>query len=318
MQEYFIDGEKTYTYEEVINDGVLHEKYPLSYLAMCANQRDWKGVPSTTQLINGTRMEYLKITTPYGVEPDGMAFAVLGTRSHKKLEDLTPVSSFSELSVPARDEITGIADLLEQQPNGEWWLTDYKTWGSYKVGKSLGLVKKKRPVFDEEGKPVLYTRGGKYYKAGDQRMEDYYEVDSEAVDLKDVSLQMNRYRMMIETYFGIVISRLKVFAIVRDGNTHIAKGRGIDRATYYIDVPIMDNEEVDGYFKWKKTNLLLCLQEYSGDEKCIPEYNETNFDKLKKHCPTECTPEEAWDGRRCEKYCPVAEMCNKIGCKYLE
>jgi len=31
--------------------------------------RPWTGIPSTTQLLNGTRMEYLKIVSEYAVDP---------------------------------------------------------------------------------------------------------------------------------------------------------------------------------------------------------------------------------------------------------
>lgn len=311
MLKWFIDsnGNKI-PVEKCIKEGALANHYPLSYLQLCADEREWKGTPSTTQLINGTRLEYLKILTDFALDPGDQSFRVIGTKAHKVLEDFTPKGSFSELSA-SDEEITGIADLLEQQPNGKWWLVDYKTWGSYKVALALGLEMRKRPAFDEFGNPELYQRGGKGYSKGDQKQETYYVPNSDNVEMEDAELQLNRYRMLIEKCFDIEIEELRVFAIVRDGNTHTARGRGIHDNTYYIPVRILENDHVDAYFSQKRKALLDALSNVSIDRE--KDSDTPDFGIIRENCPTPCTAKESWEGRRCNGYCPVSEVCAKIG-----
>ena len=318
--KWFLDNEgNKLLISDCLEKGLLSNEYPLSYLAVCADQREWNGKPSTTQLISGTRCEYLKLFTPYAENPAEQAFRILGTKSHKKLEDLTPEGSLSEFKC-SDDEISGIADLLEKQPNGEWWLTDYKTWGSYKVMLGIGLKAKKRPAFREDGKPVLYVKSGKWGKAGEQKTETYYEPDPKFVDMYEVELQLNRYRIITEKNYNIKISKLKTFAIVRDGGCISAINRGVDKNTYYIDVKILDDNLVNNYFTKKREALLYSVEGYIKDENETwadgrsGEYPEEgfDFDLIKKHAPQLCTNKETWNGRKCEKFCPVKEICDRI------
>ena len=55
-------------------------------LQFIARDRKWTGIPSTTQLLNGTMLEFLKITQPYAVDPQNRAFALLGSIHHQRLE----------------------------------------------------------------------------------------------------------------------------------------------------------------------------------------------------------------------------------------
>lgn len=303
MLKYFInkDGSKV-PVQDVLDKGLFSDRFPMPYLQMCAQEREWKGKCSVTQLLQGTRKAYLTITCDYAIDPEDQAFRILGTRSHAKLEKLTPKESFSELYL-SEEDIHGTMDLLEQQPNGEWWLIDYKTSGSYAIGKALGIVKKRRPAFDKDGLPVVYNKSGKWGKAGDQKMEDYYDIDPATADLKDWALQLNKYRTVVEKYFDIKISRLKIFAIVRDGNTMVAKGRGIDQNTYYIDIPFMDDKDVNEYFDTKAEKLIKALAAYEADPK----------KDFQAHVPSKCTDAENWDGNMCKAYCNVADSCRMIG-----
>lgn len=299
---------------ECLEKGTLSDSFPLPYLNICADEREWKGKASTTQLLEGTRRSYLKLLTPYAVNPNDSAFRVIGTKSHTKLEKLTPKKSFAELSIPDI-EIPGIADLLEKVKD-EWWLTDYKTSGSYAVMLALGLIKKKRLAFDEIGNPILYQKSGKWGKAGDQKMEDYWEVDENQKDLKNYVLQLNKYRKEIEEYFDIIISKLKIFFIVRDGGLLTAKQRGVEENTYYIDIPFMDNQEVDAYFNAKNEALLTALKNYNDAKEEINPDLEYKEKTLFEFIPEQCKPDEAWNGNKC-KQCEVAEICKKAGCSYL-
>ncbi len=317
MLKYFIDpdGEKLLI-KDCLEKGLLSKYYPLAYLNLCAEQREWTGKPSTTMLINGTRMEYLKILTPYAESPDSQAFRVLGTKSHAKLELYADEKAHAEIGMDY-EEITGITDMLEMQEDGTYWLIDYKTWGSYKVGKALGIVKKERDLLDENGTPVLYKRSGRNYTEGDVKKDYYYEQDINAVDIRDVELQLNRYRVALQICYGIKISKMLVFCIVRDGGTYLAKNRGIKNNTYYIEIKEIPDEEIRTIFNDKKYDLTIAVSEYNN--KVIRTgmidslYQETlDLESLADNCPIMCTDAESWNGKRCESYCPVAEMCHKI------
>ncbi len=310
MLKWFIspDGER-FLVKDCLEKGLLSEYYTLPYLLMCSDERPWTGKPSVTQLINGTRLEYLKILTDYAEDPSDKAFAILGTKGHSKLEEYAENSLLVEIKLDD-DKMTGITDLLEKQPNGEWWLTDNKTSGSYKIMKALGLVKKKRPAFYPDGNPVRYKRNGKGYKAGDPKMEDFYEVDKSCIDMFDWELQLNKYRKMIEEKMNIIMSRLKIFATIRDGNTHVARSRGVMENVYYFDVKFLDNEFIDDYFEKKRKALLDSLDFGYPEDMIVP------MDDVIKNCPPRCNNQENWDGLRCKKYCPVQEACSKIDLPY--
>lgn len=294
-KEWFItpEGGKIEILEALVN-GALADRYPQPYLEMCASERVWTGKPSTTQLINGTRLEYLKLTTPYAVDPDKMAFAVLGTKAHKTLEAFETKFLFVE-EKGSRDDVTGILDLLEQKPNGEWWLEDYKTWGSFRVKRSLGYVSKKydEPILDDEGNPVLLKSGPRKGQVKTKVLTQHF-IDPRLADLHDVSLQLNNYRMWAEQALQERIARMKAFITVRDGGLWNTKNQGIENNTYYLDIPRMDDDWVKRYFEVKKAALL-----HAMDTLEIPE---------------RCSEKECWDGNRCKGgWCEVAEACFELG-----
>jgi len=110
----------------------------LPTLVLISQEREWNGVASTTQLLNGTMLEYLKLTKLYTVDPDSRAFMLEGNKHHKALETIAKelgMASEIPLSVD-RD----IFDLIEVEEN-QIILTDYKLWGSYRVAKALGVTK---------------------------------------------------------------------------------------------------------------------------------------------------------------------------------
>ena len=287
LKWFMSHGEKL-EIQKCLNEGVLSKEYPLPFLKMCASERVWRGIPSVTQLINGTRMEYLKLTTDYAIDPSDMAFAIIGTRAHKKLEDFDTDISFPEEKL-CKDDITGTMDLLEQH-NGDWWLVDYKTWGSFRIVRYLGIKKREKPLLDNMGNPVLLKSGK---NKGKPKTEKIYSRDPKAVDMTEAILQLNRYRMMAEEALQEPIKAMRVFAIVRDGNTYIADSRGITEKTYYIDVPFRDDKVIDEYFEKKKNHLLIALEG--------------------KIMPGPCTELECWEGRRCNGYCSVSEACRAVG-----
>jgi len=58
---------------------------------------------------------------------------------------------------------------------------------------------------------------------------------------------------------------------------------------YFVNIPIVDNEEIVSYFTNKRDVLLKHL-----DDNTIPR---------------RCDEKETWNGKKCEKYCEVRGLC---------
>lgn len=188
----------------------LHE---LSY------DRVWQGKPSTTQLLNPTRMEYLKILKDYAIIPQERAFALLGTQHHRRLEIIAKKISELEAEKKLSDEVnTGILDLLEPD-NGKWILTDYKTWGSFAVKKILEL--------------------GSF-----ERLHN--------------SLQLNDYRLKVEQ-LDFQISKMRWQITVRDGGTYTARNNNVEQKMLIVEGDWLDDDLVASYFYDKSKALLEAL-----------------------------------------------------------
>jgi len=85
----------------------------LPTLTLISEEREWNGIASTTQLLNGTMMEFLKLTQPYVVDPDKRAFMLAGTKHHASLEEFA-----KKLGLPAEIALNidrDIFDLLEPE-----------------------------------------------------------------------------------------------------------------------------------------------------------------------------------------------------------
>ena len=255
-----------------------------SYLQMCRSERPWTGRPSTTQLIQGTMCAFLKLTKDYAIYPDSRAFMIHGTKGHKNLEVSDEYSLLEERFNDSETEITGIADVLEIE-NGRTILVDHKTSGSFKVAKALGFY------VDEEPTGEVY-RSGK--RKGEEKTRKVLKRDDSKMDRYEWELQLNKYRMEYERR-GYKPDELKIQCIVRDGNTWIARSRGVFRNVYYFNINILPDEVVNEYFERKKASLFIALE--------CGVWNNI------------CTKEENWDGLKCQNYCEVAEFC-KYG-KYL-
>jgi hypothetical protein len=251
-----------------------------SYALEVTKNREWKGIPSVTQLLNGTLESYLKLTTDYYVSPDSMAFAISGTMKHSQLEENATDQAEERLIYKG---ISGQPDEIEGDT-----LIDYKTAGSYKVSQCLGIGTEK--ISDG------------YYKNGKEKFKTV-KVFKEP-DFGDYTLQLNMYRIMIGNVKQISIKNMKIFFIVRDGGTTIAKSRGIDKNIYFVDVPFMDDATAERFFMQKKELLLEAMA------------TETQ--------PGICSQEERWFGRKCVDYCEVREYCkysnqnNNEGVNYNE
>ncbi len=91
----------------------------LPTLTELGNAREWTGTPSTTQLLNPTRLEYLKIVHDYAIDPFERAFALLGTRHHRRLELVAKriEGLYAEKKLGLDKDISGVLDLLEPIDN---------------------------------------------------------------------------------------------------------------------------------------------------------------------------------------------------------
>lgn len=252
-----------------------------SYLRLVARDRPWTGKPSTTQLIQGTLCAFLKITKEYATSPDARAFMINGTKGHANLEESPDEQSLLEQKFDGSDEVTGISDVLETE-NGETVLADYKVSGSFKVAKALGFW------VDEEPTGELITRGK---RKGEPKMRKVLKRSPEKEDRRDWELQLNKYRIEAQKKFpDMNINKLKIQCCVRDGNTYIARSRGIYRNIYYFRINILPDEEIIKYFADKKVDLLQALKQGYWNQIC--------------------SREENWEGLKCERYCEVAEHCS--------
>jgi len=192
-------------------------------------QREWKGEASTTQLLNPTRLEYLKLTCDYAINPTDRAFALLGTRHHQRLEMVANKIEglIAEKKLDSNDvqKHSGILDLLEpdELQDGAYKLIDHKSWGSYAVAKILGR-----------------SNNGEY-----ERLQ--------------AALQLNDYRLKVEGV-GFKISRLIVQATVRDGGTYIAKKNEVPEKMLMIPIERLDDDFVVSYFSDKNKALMDALK----------------------------------------------------------
>lgn len=254
-------------------------------LAIVGGQREWNGTPSTTQLLNGTMMEFLKITKDYTIDPRGRAFALMGIDHHEKLAK--PIGNWDSEKRMGED-ITGTADLIildEDTENhlGEHILVDHKNFGSYRVAKVLGLEKTYRPHPTE-----VYRTSGKWGRAGTPKSVAVFTINEGAREYANEQLQLNHYRLLAEEE-GYKISRLQLQITVRDGGTQAAFSRGVMENIYYpVDIPMLPNTAVKVYFGDKRSALIRALED-----------GKTSI----------CSGEERWQDKRCLDYCDVAEHC---------
>jgi hypothetical protein len=268
----------TITFSDCLNKGCRLNCRCLSKrtLRAIAQQREWTGEPSTTQLLKGSREAYLEIVKEYSIDPMNELFRVLGSKAHAFLEEFTDNELTEER---LHDDIaSGQFDFYDPETCA---LVDTKTWGSYKVMKALG--------FRQET-----VETGECFKSGPRKgMPKTKKIVVKAeTDMKDTEIQLNHYRTLLEAT-GFQVKEMFVEAIVRDGGTYMAIGRGIDNNGYLIPVKRIPDEEVREYLNGKRFSLLYALE--TGE------------------MPEPCTDEECWDGHKCAGYCRVAKFCDASG-----
>ena len=110
------------------------------------------------------------------------------------------------------------------------------------------------------------------------------------IDLKSEELQLNRYRILFEKY-GFPVSQIFVQAVVRDGGTIAATSRGITQNIYKIPIKRLEDKDVLAFY-----------------DKLDCEVNCAFFTGRVRMCDDW----ESWNGRRCNGYCDVSEVCKKL------
>lgn len=201
----------------------------LATLHDVGKNRDYHDKFSTTLLINPTRIAYLLLTTNYSINPKERAFALLGTRHHKRLEVVGQRLKELKVELPVLDfETTSTIDNLEPDnaAPGFWLLIDYKTWGCYSVMKALGV--------DKQGNKVK---------------PDYSHAD----------LQLNDYRIKAES-LGFPISHMRIQYTARDGNTELSRRYGLDKPMGLIEIPRYEDIEITEYFQGKNEALRYAIE----------------------------------------------------------
>ena len=252
----------------------------LRTLRAIAQQREWTGEPSTTQLLKGTREAYLEITVDYAFNPQDRLYAVHGSKVHAYLDQFTGLNELSEERLC--DAVSsGMFDFYD--PEGEV-LIDSKTWGSYKVMKALGLYQVDVPTGE------YFKRDGKTGKKGDPKTRKEW-IEGGVKDRLDVAIQLNDYRLKLEEVLpsGYGIRKMAVEALVRDGGLKAASMRGIEGNGILIPINRISDHRIRKYMAEKARRLHEALRT--------------------RKLPKLCNRRERWDGRKCEAYCNVREAC---------
>lgn len=248
-------------------------------LTAIAQQRAWAGKPSATQLLSGTREEYLKLRKEYPIDPQSSIFAIFGTGCHAFLETCMENDAMvaeKRLTDPS-GTYTGQFDCYDGKRH---ILYDVKTYGSFKTAHAMGLVKHKEPVMGRDGVQLKWKNGRKRYRT-------YFTTGHKSVF--DVAVQLNAYRMMVEK-LGYPVDDMLVEVFTRDAGTFSAKDRGITTNAQLLRIYPIRDEWIQRFMLTKAKRLLHALE---TDE-----------------MPRRCSYRECWGGRKCQDYCVVWEHCD--------
>jgi len=271
---------------------------PLPYLRKITFDRQFTGI-SPSMAGNGTRLTGLKVITPYVVVPDDRAFAVLGTTFHGRMAEEGVVYNVLSEEAMSDEAAKGTPDLLEKDEHAKsgYILTDYKSSGSFKVCKWLGIYVKKTdvPILGTDGNPVLLKSGKNKGKVKTKQHREIIE-DPVRIDKLDLELQVNRYRIFFEKN-GFPINKMRAFCVPRDGGTHIAKSRGLLSNTRFVPVSRFEDSFVLDYYAKLSAEIV--------------EFFDTGYARL-------CNDWENWEGRRCAFYCEVKNECKEMCIKHNE
>jgi hypothetical protein len=272
----------TVSFEDVAKGEVdlLEMGMSLPTLIEMSKERDPNRKPSTTELLIGTCEAYLKRTMQYFVDPQDRAFSLAGTMHHAKLEQHTDERHLMEEKLEEFN-ITGIADLYDKKTKT---LLDYKNTGSYKCAQLLGMTYKLIP--DPSG--AKYKSSGKWGKKGTPKMIKEWYRDEGLADFGDWGWQVNWYGYLLNKA-GYDVDKMYIQVTLRDGGIAVARDRGLDKNIYLIELPKYDDEVLEHRFLKARDELVKALD--TGN------------------LPHKCSDEQTWNGRKCQSYCDVRNVC---------
>ena len=234
--------------------------------------------PTVTELIAGVRETYLKKTTDYTVDPQGVLYALQGQAVHTLHEDCTEGAILSEVRL--KDAVTSgkfdmYGELLDET---DGTLGDLKVTSSFKLMKALGIYKIDVPT-------------GEVFKTGARKGEPKTrkELRYDGVrHVMDWAIQLNYYRMLLEQA-GFTVKRMVIEALCRDNSLRIASERGINQAVYLIPINRISDRWLTRYFAAKARRLQVALET--------------------KKLPPVCSARERWHNRKCLDYCDARQHC---------
>ena len=234
--------------------------------------------PTVTELIAGVRETYLKKTTDYAVEPQGVLYALQGQAVHTLNENCTEGEILSEVRL--KDAITsGKFDMYGKiLDESDGTLGDLKVTSSYKLMKALGIYKEDVPT-------------GEVFKTGARKGQPKTrkELRYDGVrHVMDWAIQLNYYRMLLEKA-GFTVKRMVIEALCRDSSLRTASERGIDQAVYLIPIGKISDRWLTRYFTAKARRLQEALDT--------------------KKLPAVCSARERWHNRKCLDYCDARQHC---------
>lgn len=237
--------------------------------------------PSITELLVGTREQYLKKTYEYAINPKDQLYAIHGTAVHTINENHTDGNMLSEERLYTSNT-SGQMDLYGQVLTKEDnTLGDFKVTSSYKLMKALGIYKVDVPTGE------VYKSG---LKKGQPKTKKEFRYDGVHYRM-DWAIQLNTYRMLLEAA-GYEVKDMVIQALCRDSGLRIAAERGITDSVYLIPINKISDHWLKKYIEIKSSRLEQALQN-----------NEV---------PALCSIKENWHGRKCEGYCSVSSQCRAL------
>ncbi|MDR3599396.1 MAG: hypothetical protein P4L49_02755 [Desulfosporosinus sp.] len=243
-------------------------------LRFIAEQREWAGTPSTTQLLKGTREAVFEIIYPYYIDPQKAIFRIIGTKGHGLLDQYVGSNELGEIRI--KDEISSGAFDFYDPETGDFY--DTKTSGSYKIRKAMGLYQVDVPT-------------GEVYKTGEKKGKPKTKKEWREggyMDCLDWKIQLNDYRLKLESC-GFPVKRMFVEALARDSGLKAAAMNGVEQNGTLIPIGNIPDRHIKAYMQRKKDLLIGTM-----------EVNST---------PPKCRTRETWNGRKCQGYCNVSEYC---------
>ena len=249
-------------------------------LKAISEQREWNGCPSATQLLSGTREEYLKIKKNYAIDPQSSIFAIFGTGCHAFLEGfLENDKMIAEKRL--KDPTGSYSGQFDCYDGKRQILYDVKTYGSFKTAHLMGLVKHKEPILDENGVQKKYKNGRKMFNT-------FFTVGRRSNF--DVAVQLNAYRIMVE-HAGYPVKDMQVEVFTRDAGTFAARDRGVMTNMQLVRINFISDRWIQRFMLTKAKRLKEAVE--------------------KDIMPPPCSYRECWGGRKCVDFCAVWKWCDK-------